>query len=64
MLSGCIVQRIKEILKQELLFNICNNYQILRILIKQSIHIYNNKRPHLTLKMKTPNLIHPKHKNR
>lgn len=53
-------ERINGILKQEFLFNKCNNYQDLNILIKQSIYIYNEKRPHLALKMKTPNFIHQK----
>lgn len=60
--QNAMAERINGILKQEFLFNKCNNYQDLKCLIKQSVHIYNNKRPHLALKMKTPNFIHRKQK--
>lgn len=58
--QNALAERINGILKQEFLFNMCNNYQELNLLIKQSVHIYNNKRPHLALKMKTPNFMHQK----
>lgn len=58
--QNALAERINGILKQEFLFNRCNNYHDLNLLIKQSINIYNNKRPHLALKMKTPNFIHQK----
>lgn len=58
--QNALAERINGILKQEFLFNRCNNYQDLIELIKQSIDIYNNKRPHLALKMKTPNFMHQK----
>ena len=58
--QNALAERINGILKQEFLFDKCNNYQDLNLLIKQSIFIYNNKRPHLALKMKTPNFIHQK----
>jgi len=45
---------------QEFLIYKCNNGKELNQLIKESIEIYNNKRPHLNLKMKTPNFIHNK----
>lgn len=58
--QNALAERINGILKQEFLFNRCNSYHDLNLLIKQSINIYNNKRPHLALKMKTPNFIHQK----
>ena len=58
--QNALAERINGILKQEFLFDKCNNYQDLNLLIKQSIFIYYNKRPHLALKMKTPNFIHQK----
>lgn len=58
--QNALAERINGILKQEFLFNKCNNYLDLKLLVKQSIDIYNNKRPHLALKMKTPNFIHQK----
>jgi len=61
--QNALAERVNGILKQEFLFNKCNNYMDLNLLIKQSIDIYNNKRPHLALKMKTPNFIHQIQKN-
>ncbi len=60
--QNALVERINGILKQEFLFNRCNNCMDLKLLIKQAIQIYNNKRPHLALKMKTPNFVHQKQK--
>lgn len=62
--QNALAERINGILKHEFLFTRCNNYQDLNLLIKQSIDIYNNNRPHLALSMKTPNFIHLKQKNR
>lgn len=60
--QNALAERINGILKQEFLFEKCNNYQNLNLLIKQSVNIYNNKRPHLALKMRTPNFVHQKQK--
>ena len=66
MTDGCdcyqnaLAERINGILKQEFLIYKCNNGKQLNQLIKESIETYNNKRPHLSLKMKTPNFIHNK----
>lgn len=51
---------INGILKNEFLIYKCHNNQQLNHLIKESIEIYNNKRPHLSLKYKTPNFVHEK----
>jgi len=58
--QNALAERVNGILKQEFLFNKANNYQNLRWLIKNSVDIYNNKRPHLALNMKTPNFVHQK----
>jgi transposase InsO family protein len=58
--QNALAERVNGILKQEFLFNKCNNYQQLSKLIKNTVHIYNNKRPHLALMMKTPNFVHQK----
>ena len=58
--QNALAERINGILKQEFLFNKCNNREELDELIKESIYLYNNKRPHLSLRMKTPNFIHEK----
>lgn len=56
--QNALAERMNGILKQEFLSCKCNNAVELNMLIKQSVEIYNDKRPHLALKMKTPNFIH------
>jgi len=58
--QNAMAERINGILKQEFLINKCNNGKELKQLVKESINTYNNKRPHLSLNMKTPNFIHQK----
>ncbi len=58
--QNALAERINGILKQEFLTETCNTGKELEVLIKQSIETYNNDRPHLSLKMKTPNVIHEK----
>ena len=58
--QNALAERINGILKQEFLIYKCNNAKELKQLIKESIETYNNKRPHLSLNMKTPNFIHNK----
>ena len=58
--QNAMAERINGILKQEFLINKCNDGKELKQLVKESINTYNNKRPHLSLNMKTPNFIHQK----
>lgn len=58
--QNTLAERMNGILKQEFLIYKCNNGKELEQLIKESIETYNNKRPHLSLNMKTPNFIHNK----
>ncbi|WP_281756626.1 integrase core domain-containing protein, partial [Neptunitalea chrysea] len=58
--QNALAERINGILKQEFLIYKCKNNKVLAKLIKESIDIYNNLRPHLSLHMKTPNFIHNK----
>jgi transposase InsO family protein len=58
--QNALAERINGILKEEFLIYKCNNGKELKMLIDQSINTYNNKRPHLSLQMKTPNFIHNK----
>jgi len=58
--QNALAERINGILKQEFLIHKCNNAKELRQLVKESIETYNNKRPHLSLNMKTPNFVHNK----
>jgi len=56
--QNALAERINGILKQEFLFETCNNRNELEKLLKESVHTYNEYRPHLSLRMKTPNLVH------
>lgn len=58
--QNALAERINGILKGEFLIYKCNNAKELKQLIEESIDTYNNKRPHLSLKYKTPNFIHNK----
>lgn len=58
--QNALAERMNGILKQEFLIYQCETKQELKKLINESIYIYNNDRPHLSLKMKIPNFIHEK----
>ncbi len=58
--QNALAERINGILKGEFLINTCNTGKELKKLIEQSIKTYNNKRPHWSLNLKTPNFIHNK----
>ncbi len=58
--QNALAERINGILKNEFLIYECKNEIELNQLIKESIDIYNNERPHLSLNFKTPNFIHEK----
>ncbi len=58
--QNALAERINGILKQEFLIHRCNTGKELDKLINESINTYNDKRPHLSLGMKTPNFVHEK----
>ncbi|MBH0005024.1 IS3 family transposase, partial [Pseudoalteromonas sp. SWYJZ12] len=58
--QNALAERINGILKQEFLLYKCQNLKELRELVEESILIYNEMRPHLSLGMKTPNQVHKK----
>ena len=58
--QNALAERINGILKDEFLLQSYENKQQLDQVIKQSIYIYNSKRPHLKLNYKTPTFIHEK----
>lgn len=58
--QNALAERVNGILKQEFLTERCQTGKELETLIRQSIEIYNNERPHLSLQMKTPNAVHRK----
>lgn len=58
--QNALAERINGILKQEFLIERCNTGNELQILVEESINTYNDKRPHLSLNMRTPSFIHQK----
>lgn len=61
--QNAIAERVNGILKQEFLINTKNiNLKTMKLLVKQSIDIYNNKRPHWSCNMFTPNQMHKQSK--
>lgn len=58
--QNALAERVNGILKDEFLTHRCKSIDELEIMIRESIFIYNNLRPHLSLEMKTPNFVHEK----
>jgi putative transposase len=58
--QNALAERINGILKQEFLLYKCRNLEELTQLVAESIFIYNEMRPHLSLGFKTPNQVHKK----
>lgn len=58
--QNALAERVNGILKQEFLLNRCKSFEELKLLVKQSVSIYNHLRPHLSLGMKTPEDVHEK----
>lgn len=56
--QNALAERINGILKNEFLLQTPSDITQLRTMVKQTVTIYNSKRPHLSLNMKTPNQIH------
>jgi len=58
--QNALAERVNGILKQEFLLYKCKTFNELKALIKESIRLYNECRPHLSLGMKTPEEVHKK----
>jgi len=57
--QNAVAERINGILKQEFLLNTQNiSLKTMKTLVKQSVEIYNQYRPHLSCNMLTPNQMH------
>ena len=56
--QNALAERMNGILKQEFLIETCNTGKELQTLVEESIDTYNRSRPHTSLAMKTPDLIH------
>lgn len=58
--QNALAERINGILKEEFLFHTYQDLNQAKKVIEESIHIYNNKRPHLSLNYETPEYRHKK----
>lgn len=57
--QNAVAERVNGILKQEFILRTrLEDLDLMKVLIKQSIEIYNNERPHLSCEMKTPKYMH------
>lgn len=56
--QNALAERVNGILKSEFLLSKPSNLAEARKMVKQSIQIYNQQRPHLSLKYKTPDAVH------
>ena len=56
--QNALAERMNGILKNEFLIQTPKDINELRTMVSQSIKTYNNERPHLSLKMKTPIEVH------
>ena len=61
--QNAVAERVNGILKQEFIRGIStNDIGLMNLLIKQSVGIYNNLRPHWSCHMKTPDFMHQQRK--
>lgn len=58
--QNALAERVNGILKQEFLLYKCRTFNDLKLLVSQSVEIYNSHRPHFSLKLRTPNAVHKK----
>lgn len=56
--QNALVARVNGILKTEFLLHRPAGLEQARRMVAQSIRIYNGERPHLSLKMQTPDAVH------
>ena len=57
--QNAVAERINGILKQEFILGIkIKDLELMKCLVRESIEIYNNERPHLSCHMNTPEFMH------
>ena len=56
--QNALAERVNGILKGELLLQRPANLEQARRMVRDSVQIYNAERPHLSLKMQTPDAVH------
>tara|TARA_R110000868_G_scaffold243100_3_gene499025 strand:- start:99421 stop:100146 length:726 start_codon:yes stop_codon:yes gene_type:complete len=58
--QNALAERVNGILKQEFLLHRCKTFEDLRQLVMEAVQTYNTMRPHLSLAMQTPEVVHQK----
>lgn len=58
--QNALAERINGIIKEEFLITKANNINELVKIVRQSIQLYNQRRPHMSLNMLTPETVHKK----
>lgn len=56
--QNALAERVNGILKNEYLLQKPKDIEEAAIMVRQSIRLYNNRRPHMALKYKTPDAVH------
>jgi len=56
--QNALAERVNGILKSEFLLYRPENLEQARRMVRESVHIYNQERPHLALQYKTPDAVH------
>ena len=56
--QNALAERVNGILKMEFLLHRAADLNQARKMVGESVRIYNEKRPHLSLKYKTPEAVH------
>jgi transposase InsO family protein len=56
--QNALAERVNGILKHEFLLSKPKDLMEARLMVNQAIRIYNEYRPHLSLKYKTPDAVH------
>ncbi len=57
--ENALAERMNRTLKEEFgLGRVIKSRKTAKLLIKQAVEIYNDQRPHLSLNMKTPEMVH------
>ncbi len=57
--ENALAERINRTLKEEFgIGRVLKSRLQTTLLVHEAIELYNNRRPHLALKMKTPNMVH------
>lgn len=56
--QNALAECVKGILKAELLLHRPKDFAEAILMVHESVQIYNNERPHLSLKYKTPDAMH------